>query len=233
MLVLLAVGIGALVQGSVGFGFALISAPALTLLRPDALPATLLFIAVPMTGLMALRERAAIDARGFLYALSGRLLGTLAGAGLLWIVPAGYLSVLIGAIILIAVATSAVSPEVEVRRATSVGAGFASGVMGTAAAVGGPPMALLYKDRPGSELRSTLAASFVVGSVLSLIALGATGKVQAWHALFALQLLPAMLVGLVLSRYTVRVIDRGWTRVAVLAFAAIAGAVAVVKGLII
>ena len=231
-LVLLAVTLGALVQGSIGFGFALIAAPTLTLLRPDALPATLLLIAVPMTALMAMRERAAIDVPGFLHALGGRVLGTLAGAGLLLVVPAGYLSVLIGAIILVAVATSAVSPEVEVRRATSVGAGFASGVMGTAAAVGGPPMALLYKDRPGAELRSTLAASFVVGSVLSLIALAASGKVEAWHALLALQLFPGMLLGLLLSRYTLRLVDRGWMRAAVLGFAATAGAVAVVKGLI-
>ncbi len=160
---LVAVTLGGLVQGSIGFGFALVSVPTLALIRPDALPATLLFMALPLTAFMAVRERGSIDVRGWRHAIAGRLLGTAAGVGLVAGLPTDSLSVVIGIVILVAVAMSLLSPTIAVQRATSLGAGFASGVMGTAAAVGGPPLALLYQGRSGPELRSTLAALFVVG----------------------------------------------------------------------
>ena len=44
---LLAVTAGAAIQGSIGFGFALVAVPALTLVRAEALPATLLILLCP------------------------------------------------------------------------------------------------------------------------------------------------------------------------------------------
>lgn len=72
-----AVGVGAVVQGSVGFGFALVVVPALTLIRPEVLPATVLQLMTPMAATMAVRERRAIYVCGLAYLLSGRLVGTL------------------------------------------------------------------------------------------------------------------------------------------------------------
>ena len=183
-----------------------------------------------MTIATALRERGAIDRAGFVHATVGRVFGTAGGVGLLLVIPRDSLTVLVGTVILVAVAMSALSPELDADRNTTPAAGFASGVMGTAAAIGGPPMALAYQSRPGSELRSTLAASFVVGSVMSLGGLLLADEVEGWHALWALELLPGVALGLVASRYVVRWFDRRWLRPSVLAFAALAGAAAVVRG---
>ena len=183
-----------------------------------------------MTVAMALHERRSIDLSGFVHATLGRVAGTAGGVGLLVVVPRDSLTALVGVVILVAVALSAFAPSLDVSRGTTLAAGFASGVMGTAAAIGGPPMALAYQRRPGPELRSTLAASFVAGSVISIGGLMLAGRVHGWHAVLALQLLPGVLLGLVLSRYAVRWLDRRWLRPAVLAFAAAAGAVAVVRG---
>ena len=47
ILALVAVFAGALVQGAVGFGFSLTAVPTLALVRPEAVPVTLLLVALP------------------------------------------------------------------------------------------------------------------------------------------------------------------------------------------
>lgn len=58
--VLTMVGLGALIQGSLGFGFAFAVAPALALIRPEAVPTTIVLLSIPMVALMAIRERGSI-----------------------------------------------------------------------------------------------------------------------------------------------------------------------------
>jgi uncharacterized membrane protein YfcA len=166
-----AVLVGAMVQGSVGFGLALVVVPALTLVRPEALPATVLLIVMPLGVFMAFKERRAIDVSGLAYVLSGRLLGTLGGVGLLLLVPDRYLSVLFGVLVVLAALTSAVSPDLPLRNPTRLAGGVVSGVTGTTAGIGGPPLALVYQSRSGPEVRSTLALAFFVGTAISLLAL--------------------------------------------------------------
>ena len=58
--------LGAVIQGSIGFGYALVAVPALVLLLPWSVPVTPLLLALPMTILMSAREWGAIDFGGFL-----------------------------------------------------------------------------------------------------------------------------------------------------------------------
>ena len=104
--------------------------------------------------------------------------------------------------------------------------GHTSGVVGTVAALGGTPLALVYQDRSGAELRSTLAISFVVGIAMSLVGLGLAGQVEGRQVILALHLLPCMLVGL----WVVERLDERWLRPAVLTFAAAAGLVIILLG---
>ena len=159
---IVAVTVGTIIQSSIGFGLALVVVPTLTLIRPDALPATILLIALPMTTFMALRERRSIDVAGLRRAAAARLPGTLAGVMLLAYVPDDSLSVVIGSLIIVAAGISALRPQLEVGRGTSLVAGFASGLMGTAAGIGGPPMPLLIRGgREGSCGPPWRASSFL------------------------------------------------------------------------
>jgi uncharacterized membrane protein YfcA len=148
---------------------------------------------------------------------------------LLVVAPKGYLSVFTGLLILAALG-SFFRPDFKVNDGTRLAGGLASGVVGTVAALGGTPLALVYQDRSGAELRSTLASSFILGIVMSLVGLALAGKVEGRHAVLALQLLPGMLAGLWASRWVVERLDERWLRPAVLAFAAVAGVVIVVLG---
>lgn len=230
--VLAMVLIGALIQGSIGSGFAFAATPAMALIVPEAVPATLLFLSLPMAVLMAFRERESIDGRGFLWIVAGRLPGTLLGAWILLVVPPDSLGLLFGLLILAGVVMSVRSGGFEARSGTQFAGGVASGVMGTAAGMGSPPLALVYQGRPGGELRSTLAVSFVVGVVTSLVVLALLGKVSAWHLLFALGLSPGMLLGLWASGTVTSFVDHRWLRPAVLAFAAVSSLAAIAKGLL-
>jgi len=229
---LVAVALGTVVQGSIGFGLALVVVPTLTLLIPESLPGTVLLISLPSAVGLGLRERGAIDGPEVVYSSIGRVFGALGGVWLLALFRDDSLSVLVGVLILVAVALSAFRPRLEVGVALGVGAGFASGVMGTAAGVGGPAMALAYQNLPGPKLRSTIAASFAIGTGISLAALIPSGTIHAWHLVFALELLPGVAAGLWLSGRTARLLDGGWLRGAVLVFATVGGALAVVKGLL-
>ena len=232
VLALVAVGAGGVVQGSIGFGFALVAAPVLALVHPQALPATLLLLGAPLNGFVAVRERQSIDLAGLPQILGGRVVGAVVGAAVLVAVPVRWLSTLFGALILVAVVLSAVRPAVRPRSRWRFLAGVASGVMSTGAAVGGPAVALVLQDRPGAVLRSTLAVFFLFGLAISLAALALAGKVTASHVTLSLRLLPALAVGLLASRPAARLIDRRSFRPAVLAFSLASAIVAIVSGII-
>lgn len=224
------VGLGALIQGSLGFGFAFAVAPALALLRPEAMPATIVLLSMPMVALMAIRERGSIHVRDFLWITAGRLPGTLVGAWILLVLPTGFLGTAFGLLILAGVIMSIVAPNFEAGNRAQFLGGVASGIMGTAAGIGSPPLALVNQNRPGAQLRSTLAISFVVGTLISLAVLFRVGMVREWHVLFALELLPGLLLGLLASYFAIPLIDRKWLRPALLTFAGCAAAITILKG---
>lgn len=230
VLALVAVAVGAVIQGSIGFGYAFVAVPAMALLYTEAVPVTPLLLALPMTVLMSAREWRYIDLSGFFLITGARVVGTAVGVGLLVFIPANYLSVLVGLLIVMAALMSFLSPTFEVNNKTRLAGGIASGVTSTAAAIGGAPLALIYQDRSGAELRSTLAISFVAGIVISLVGLALAGKVEGWHFVLALELLPGLLLGLWASRWVVEALDERWLRPAVLTFAAAAGLLVILLG---
>ena len=227
---LVASAVGGVIQGAIGFGFALVAVPTIALVEPDAIPVTVMLMAVPMTIVMALRERAHIDVGGFATIMVGRVVGIAGGVLLLELVPESGLTVLVGVMIMLGVALSVGGLDIEPQRWVNVGAGVLSGVMGTTSAIGGPALAVVYQRRPGPELRSTLALSYLAGIVIAVGALAAVGRVEGWHVWLALEFVPALLLGLWLSFRLASVLDRGWLRPAVLAFAAVSGVVIVVRG---
>ncbi len=73
------------------------------------------------------------------------------------------LNVLVGVMVLVAVALTARAVDVRLNRPTLVGAGFVSGIAGTATSIGGPPLAIVYQREESDVLRSTLGVYFMVG----------------------------------------------------------------------
>jgi uncharacterized membrane protein YfcA len=229
-----AVFLGTVVQGTLGFGLALILVPAATLVAPDALPAVVLLLTFPMSVFLAFRERRSVNLSGMWYLIGGRVLGSAGGVALLVLVPAAYLSALFGGTVVAAALASAVSgPKLSVNRRTQTVGGVFSGIMGTAAGIGGPPVALVYQNRSGPEIRGTLAVIFSIGTAISLLSLVPIGRVTGAHLLLTLELSPALLLGLfVAARLAGPFSKTSWLRPAVLIFAAVSGLVAAAQALL-
>jgi len=230
-LVALACFSGTVVQSVIGFGFALLAVPTLLLVEPAAVPVTALLLALPLTITFALRERRSLDLRGAVEVTVGRLPGTVAGAWVVGVASTRTLSALVGGLLLIAALVSA-GVRAEAGSATRLVAGFASGVMGTVAAIGGPVVALAYQTRPGPEVRATLSVTFVLGLALSFGALAVAGEVAGWQAELALVLLPAVGLGLLASVALAGRLDGARLRPAILLFAGAAGLAAVLRAVL-
>lgn len=224
--------LGALVQGSIGFGLNLIVVPIVAVVEPAALPAALIIMALPMTLGSALREHSHIDRSGVLWSTLGRLPGVAIGAWLVASLAPETLSVVIGAFVVAGVVMSIASPPLHVRPGSAATAGFVAGVMGTASSIGGPPVALVYQNEPGPVVRSTLGATFLIGTLMSLGALGASGLVETWHWRLGVALMPGIGIGLYASRFLHDWLDGGWLRPCVLAFSALAGIGVLIRGVI-
>lgn len=217
-------------HGAVGLGLNLLAVPLLVLIDPALVPGPALVAGLLLAVLMTGREFAALDRRlGF--ACLGLVPGGAMGALLLTAVPQGRLSVLIGVLILTAVGLSVLRWRPTPTRGSLLGAGVASGLLSTAAAVGGPPMALLYADARPDRLRSTLSGFFVAAAVLSLALLTAVGRFGAAEARSSLILLPGVVLGFYVSG-RLRVYVEGRGRALVLGLSAFAAVVAIVDGLL-
>jgi uncharacterized membrane protein YfcA len=231
VVVLCATGVGATVQGVVGFGANLIAVPVVALFAPEALPVVLILWAMPLVVAMAIREHRGVDWSGVGWMTVGRLPGTALGTWVVATVATDTLSVLCGIAVLAAVAMSAWATTVPLNPATKTAVGFTAGLMGTATSIGGPPMALLYQHHTGRVLRPTLAVAFTLGTSISLFALAVAGAIEGWHVWLAIALLPSLAGGLLTSRLLIGRLDRRWLRPAVLGFATVAALVAAARGL--
>lgn len=229
---LAAVAAGATVQGAAGFGVNLVSVPIVAIVAPRAVPGALVLMSLPLSVTLAAREHRALDRRGAAWILVGNAPGTAIGALIVAAVPAGSLGAVVGAVIVLGAALSAVRGAFRVTDRAALGAGVVSGITGTTAAVGGPPLALLYQHHPGPTVRATLNAVFAVSTLMSLVALGAVGELTRDQAVLSAQLLPALAVGLLASRGLARWVDAGSVRPVVIVISGLAGLAAVAHALL-
>lgn len=193
--------VAATVQGTIGFGFAVLSVPVLSLLDPALAPVPQLLVVFPLTLGMALRERHAIDLTGVWSILVGRFPGAAIGWMLVAVASRAALDLFIAAVVLSAVGAAGGGRSIPRTTTTKFLAGVASGTMSYVSSIGGPPLALLYRDAKGDSLRSTLAVIFVAGLLITISARLVAGQLSWRDAHVAAFLLPAVLLGLYLSRF--------------------------------
>ncbi|RKS68875.1 hypothetical protein BZB76_6012 [Actinomadura pelletieri DSM 43383] len=212
----LAALVGAIVQSSVGLGVGLVATPIVTMLFPSLMPGAVLVVAAVLPLATLAQEVRDADLRGLGWAFGGRVAGTPLGVLLVAAVPARALGIVIGVVVLAALAATTWSREVPRNRGTLTTAGVISGATGTASGIGGPPLALLYQRESGPRVRATLAVFFVAGALLSLATLAAAGQLPARQITAGLELLPFVLAGFVLAGPLRSYLDAGRVRRALL-----------------
>ncbi|HLN77789.1 MAG TPA: sulfite exporter TauE/SafE family protein [Nocardioidaceae bacterium] len=223
--------VAAAVQGLVGLGLGLVSAPVVTLAAPQLMPQLLLWLAVIMPMVTLVREHHDIDWRGLAWSLPWRVPGTAVGVALVAWLSTQTLGLMVGAMVLLSVLLTVRAVELPVNARTLSAAGFVSGITGTTTSIGGPPMALLYQHRSPAQIRSTLAVYFIAGAGLSLTGLAVGGALEVSTFLLAMALVPALVVGFALSRFLVRRVPPHHIRPGVLLVCALSALAVVVRSL--
>ncbi|MFI6515820.1 sulfite exporter TauE/SafE family protein [Spirillospora sp. NPDC050679] len=228
----LAVLLGSIVQGSVGLGVGLVATPVVTLAFPDLMPGSILVVAALLPLATLVREVRQADLRGLGWAFGGRVAGTPLGVWVVAAVPSRALGVVVGAVVLAALGGTVWSGNVPRNRATLTAAGVVAGATGTASAIGGPPLALLYQRESGPRVRATLAVFFTLGSLLSLLTLAAAERLPFRQVVAGLALTPFVLAGFLAAVPVRRYLDAGRMRLAVLVVVGASAGALIVRSLV-
>ncbi|MGB0504993.1 MAG: TSUP family transporter [Pikeienuella sp.] len=218
-----AVFFGAIIQRLTGQAFGMIAAPVVALLSPELLPAVLLLLGVLLGAGAASLDASAVNWQEARYGCAGRALGAIVGAVLAAkLTDPRSFSVIVGVIVLTAVALSASGLRAPINRLTLPLAGLAAGMMGTITAIGAPPMALLYGGEEARRSRAMQNLFFGWGMVWSIGALAVAGLVRIEHLIAAAMLVPIVGAALLAAAPVARLMDGRSVRPMALTLAAAA-----------
>ena len=185
----------AVVQAVAGFGLALVAAPLLLMVYGPFVPGPMMAGGMVLTVLVLIRDHQHVDMSGLTFSLVGHVVGTVGAVGFLLVATEALFDLTFATFVMLAVIFSAAGLRPKLNRPNAVIAGVLSGLMGTISSIGGPPVALLYQGAGASRLRGTLAGFFLVGSMVSLVALALVGRFGSEEVVLSLFLTPPMALG--------------------------------------
>lgn len=191
----LALLVGAIVHGTVGFGMIMVAAPFLVLISPHFFPGPAVLVGFTMPLLVALRHWRQVETGPIGYALIGRVAGTAIAAYALYYLSPTALAFVVGWMVLGSVLLSASGYHPPQTRMGFGCVGIASGIMGITSALGGVPIGLSYRNPNPDAYRATVSGFLTLGASLSIITLAATGRLGSTEIKTALFLLPGLAIG--------------------------------------
>lgn len=195
--------LGSAVQSSIGVGLALIAAPTLSMVDPAFIPGSIVMVNLPLTLGIATRERGHIH-WDIMRAIPTRLLGTIAGAVIVVTGGQRATSIVVACAVLLAVIASGTRLRVSPTPRNQLIAGAASGLSGTVAGIGGPPMAITYQNEDPRTLRASLAAFNAVSITLLTVPSLMVADVIGWREFrIALVLIPGVFAGLWVGKHAI------------------------------
>jgi uncharacterized membrane protein YfcA len=227
----LVICIAALLQASTGAGFAMVAVPVLALINLAWLPAPMLISNIGLSAVVMSRSRAALVPAEIAPLGVGLVIGTFAGTVLLAAFAREWLGVLIGCIILAAVAASLFTPPIRITRNRLFAGATLGGATGVVAAMHGPPLILLYQREHPEKIRATLAGVFLFGCFLALGSLWSAGLLSPEDLWRGLALLPGVVIGFVFGRMLAGRLSRGMVRGAMLAVSGVAGLALLIRSI--
>ncbi len=206
----LAVLVSAGVQGTTGFGFALLSVPLMSLfIEPEQAVVISASLGLLTSSVQAWSERHHGDRPTIIRMLIGAAIGSPFGL-LVFIVasPSQLRFILAGVIVVFLILNLRGLRLKQGGRAVDLGAGVISGVLNTSLSTNGPPlvMALHARHLSAQQFRGTLAAVFAGSGLLTVLLFAGAGKYSGDIALALVISLPTLAIGyLIAARFRQRI----------------------------
>ena len=215
---------GAIVQGSAGIGLGLVASPVLLTIDPSFGPGPLLIGGLVVGARHMTAEWDDLDRPTLRRALFGLPIGALAGLAVLQIMAPDTLSLTIG-VLICAVSLFLLSGVTVPRSKTGdLATGAASAFTSITAALPGPPLVIGLAELGPRALRCTVSVFVAATSGFALIGLIAIDRFGTREAALLALMVPGLVFGVVLSRWTRPLLDRHWFRPGVLLLAMAGGA---------
>ncbi len=214
----LALLLGGAVLAATGYGSAVVALPVMELAFPSHMPALLILLGPPLIALMVGVERTYIDAPVVLQVASGLICGTFLAIPVLDVVSGRSLRLLFGFAALAAlVCLTVLRGGVARTRPRTFAAGLASGFMGTATGMSGPPLAVVFAHEHGPAVRATLGSVYAIGSALSIGALMVARRIDVTDLWLAALLTVPIVIGFSAGRLLLKRVSRRFLHVAIIA----------------
>jgi uncharacterized membrane protein YfcA len=221
-----------IVQYRVGVGFGLLAAPLLALFAPALVPVPIIILTLFTAGTAMLSVHGGIDWREVSWSVSGRFLGSLAGAAVLVrLTDEKHFMLVFGVLIALAVAMSLAGLRFRFSNRLLLVMGTISGLTATITSVGGPPMAIAYQDQAAEHARPNMSAFFAIGCVVILAVLQANGLILAADVVHAAVLAPSLILGVLLAPFFKGLIDRNFRKI-LLAISGVSAILLIARGLL-
>lgn len=207
LIIFLISAFAALMQASVGFGFAVLFTPLLSLVMSarDAIALSLLLsMSLSLTLYFADRPRAPL--RTILPMFLAATLATPMGVYILAIADDHVLRIGIGVAVLVAVVGTFVTPHPAAERAQRlpaiIGVGFVSGLLRGATGMGGPPVVLYehWRGAPMADIRRRLLAFFALTGVSGTLLAAGSGVFTSEMVIHSAAGLPAVAIAVFAGR---------------------------------
>lgn len=221
-----------LVQSSFGIGGAVIAAPLLYLVNPVFAPVPILVSNVAISALAGRREWDHVQRNDLGAMLVGRFAGTLIAAWFVVVFSGAFFDIVFGLMVLGAVLLLLLGLKVAITPVTLGVSGVASGFMGTISSIGGPPIALVYRNAPIKQFRATMSMQLCLGGALSALGFAMASGVTRELVYATLLLLPGSLLGYYASGYNLARVNQRALNIAVLSISGGAGCAVILRALI-
>jgi len=229
------VAVGAVIQSSTGFGFALFVVPVLAVaVGPKEAVVTMSVIGVPLSIANAIRWRADVDGRAALTVTLAAVATMPLGLWLLATAGDRTLTAIVGAVVVGLTLWLWRGLSLPPGLRTELAAGAVSGVLATGTGTSGPPLVIAFQavGMEAATFRATLAATFAIQSVVALGGFWARGLVTASSGRLTLAGLPAMALGALAGDRIFARMDGARFRAAVLVLLAASGMLALTEALL-
>jgi uncharacterized membrane protein YfcA len=182
-LVAFAVFLGSVLNGVVGFGFALVTVPLISIAAgpKEAVVLSALFGLLSNTG-VAVRHRGEIEVPVVRRIVLGALVGMPVGLIVIVEVPAAPLKVAISAVVLVSVAMLARGWVIhDPPHRGDVLTGVVSGALNTSVGISGPPVVMNLQGRRLGKgpFRASAASVFALSGVVALVLFALAGQIHA------------------------------------------------------